>query len=71
MKYAMIAPQEGNRICQIENQIFPLVPPNFWTECPDDVTPESHDYVNGEFVPKPPQEVAVPKVTQATGVEEM
>ncbi len=72
MKYAMIAPQEGSRICQIENQIFPLVPPNFWAECHDDVSADTHDYVDGEFVAKPPRPPAPsPVVTQASGVEEM
>lgn len=71
MKHAMIAPQEGDRICQIESEPFPLVSPNFWAECPDDVTPETHDYVDGIFVAKPLPEVVPPVVTQASGVEEM
>jgi hypothetical protein len=72
MKHALIAPQEGNRLCQVEADAFPVAPPLHWVECADDVSAETHDYVDGEFVVKPPRPPAPsPVVTQASGVEEM
>jgi hypothetical protein len=72
MKHALISPNEGNRLCQVEAATFDVSPPLFWIDCPDDVSADTHDYVDGEFVAKPPRPPAPsPIVTQASGVEEM
>lgn len=50
--FALIAPQEGNRICQIESDTFEVAPPLFWAECPPEAT-TAWTYENGAFVPPP------------------
>lgn len=37
---ALISPQENNRIAQVSEQDFPVAPPLFWTDCPNEVTTE-------------------------------
>lgn len=66
MKYALISPKEGNRFCETSQSAFPVAAPLHWVECADDVTAETHDYVGGEFVAKPPK-TGLP----ASGVKEM
>lgn len=71
MRHALISPPEGDRLCEVQDAPGNACSPLFWAECPDDVTPETHDYVDGAFVAKPLPEVVPPVVTQASGVEEM
>lgn len=56
MKYALISPDENNRICQVEDARFPVASPLHWVECADDVTPQTHRYVDGAFEELPPDE---------------
>lgn len=49
MKYALIT---FGKLCQVESTTFPVAPPFFWEECSDEVYPNTHDYINGEFVLK-------------------
>jgi len=53
---ALISPIEareiGVRVAQVEAEEFEVALPLYWTECPDEVTPE-WTYDNGEFVPPP------------------
>jgi hypothetical protein len=60
MKYALISPDENDRLCQVEEAPFPVAPPLHWVECADDVTPQTHRYVDGAFAlirpPAPPTE---------------
>jgi len=41
MKYALICPNEpildGYRVAQVEEVVFPVGDPTYWTECTDDV----------------------------------
>ena len=37
---ALISPNENNRICEIAENDFPIAPPLFWVDCPDDATTE-------------------------------
>lgn len=65
MKRALIQPP--NRVAQVEAQDFPVAPPLFWTDCPDDAKPETHFY-NGTTVvpnPSPPPPAAGAKVSLA------
>ena len=48
--YALISPNENNRIAQVEETEFPVAEPLFWTECPADCTTE-WTYVDGQFLP--------------------
>lgn len=50
---ALIDPR-FDRVCQIEENDFPVAEPLFWTECPDDITTQ-WTYVDGEFLPYIPQ----------------
>ena len=59
---ALISPNENNRICQIEEQDFPVAEPLFWIECPDNCTTQ-WTYVNGQFVEP---EVIVESVIEPT-----
>jgi hypothetical protein len=69
MKYALISPSEADRLCQVEVAPFQVASPLHWVECPDDVSPETHDYIDGGFVAKPP--APEPSKASASGVEEM
>lgn len=40
MKQALIY---GNRICQVENESFPVAEPLFWVDVDDDVRPDTHE----------------------------
>lgn len=37
---ALISPQENNRIAQVSPEDFPIAPPLFWVDCPEDITTE-------------------------------
>jgi hypothetical protein len=72
MKFALIAPNEAGRLCQVDTTPFPVAWPLFWIECPDDVTADTHDYVDGDFVPRPPRASVAPQISSSTtGVEEL
>jgi hypothetical protein len=38
--YALISPNENNRICQVEQTEFSVAEPLHWVICPSEVTPE-------------------------------
>lgn len=50
MNYALISPTENDRLCQVEDAPFPVASPLHWVECADDVSPQTHRYVDGAFV---------------------
>jgi hypothetical protein len=61
---ALISPQEkrtdyqgnvGERIAQVEQNEFPVAPPLFWTDCPNDCVADVWWYYNGtcEVMPQP------------------
>jgi hypothetical protein len=54
MIYALISPGENDRFCEVQPAPFAVASPLHWVECADDVTPDTHDYIDGAFVPKPP-----------------
>lgn len=43
----------GQRIAQVNDIEFPVAPPLFWTDCPDDCVPDLWYYSNGQCLPKP------------------
>jgi hypothetical protein len=47
---ALISPNENNRICQVQEQDFPVAKPLEWVVCPDDCTTK-WTYVDGVFKP--------------------
>lgn len=51
--YALISPNENNRICQVEQAEFPVAEPLFWAECPADCTTE-WTYNGTDFLPPAP-----------------
>lgn len=63
MKWALIVPQQNNRIAQVENEQFPVAPPLYWVDCEDDVD-LSWSYENKKFVPPitKPIETSIPRV---------
>ncbi len=60
---ALISPSEtaydyegtaiGQRIAQVNDVEFPVAPPLFWTDCPDDCAADLWYYSNGQCLPKP------------------
>lgn len=70
MKYALISPGEGDRLCQVEATQFEVAAPLHWVECADDVTPQTHRFISGAFelLPPPP---APPSSGPASGVTEL
>jgi hypothetical protein len=60
---ALISPNEiavsydgtllGQRVAQVGNNEFPIAPPLFWTDCPDDCVADLWYYSNGQCFPKP------------------
>ena len=57
---ALISPNEvfesGIRVAQVEadDKVFPVAPPMFWIDCPEDVTPQ-WTYVDGDFIAPIPE----------------
>lgn len=43
----------GQRIAQVSEAEFPVAPPLFWTDCPDDCAADSWYYSDGQCLPKP------------------
>lgn len=62
MKYALISPEENDRICQVEDAPFQVAPPLRWMPCADEVT-AAWRYVDGAFAPPPPP--SLPEVKAA------
>jgi hypothetical protein len=60
MRNALIYADTPPRLCQVADETFPVAAPFMWIECPPDVTPETHDYVGGDFVQRPPVTVVQP-----------
>lgn len=56
---ALISPNENNRICQVEQDEFPVAPPLEWVTCPDDCTTE-WTYTGTTFEPPAPPPVVIP-----------
>lgn len=56
---ALVSPNEpvdgGFRIAQVEpfDKIFPVAPPMFWTDCPDDCEPDLWYYDTSDNLCKP------------------
>ena len=57
--YALISPNENNRICQVEQDEFPVAPPLEWVACPDNCTTE-WTYNGTTFEPPAPPPVVIP-----------
>lgn len=58
---ALIAHNENDRICQVQETEFPVAPPLEWVACPDECTTE-WTYVDGTFEPPVPPPVYIPSV---------
>jgi hypothetical protein len=71
MKYALISPTEGDRFCQVEDAPFPVAAPLHWVECADDVSPQTHRYVDGAFELIPPLPTEPVSSGEANGVTEL
>lgn len=69
--FALISPGEGDRFCEVQEQPFEVTAPLYWMEVSPGVTPDTHDFIGGEFVAKPPPPVRNVNRTQVSGVEEM
>lgn len=52
MKHALI---KSSALVQVADAPFDVHPDFFWTDCADDVTPETHEYLNGALVLKVPK----------------
>lgn len=60
---ALISPNEkvysydgtelGSRVAQIEETEFPVAPPLFWIDCPDDCAADEWYYSEGQLYIKP------------------
>jgi len=50
MKRALI---KGLAVCQVELQDFPVASSFFWTDCADNVSPETHQWDGAQIVAKP------------------
>ena len=46
---ALISPLENYRICQVEENDFPVAEPLFWTDCPNNCDTQWF-YENGAFI---------------------
>lgn len=59
--YALISPNENNRICQVEENIFPVADPLHWVDLSNVVGNVTTEwiYVDGNFVPPVPVVVEV------------
>ena len=64
---ALISPNENNRICQVEEQDFPVADPLFWADCPDDCTTE-WTYTDGVFNPPMPPAPPTAEENKTTAV---
>lgn len=64
--FALISPNENNRICQVTATEFPVAEPLFWAECPADCTTQ-WTYVDGQFLP-PVVPVPTAEENKATAV---
>ena len=51
--FALISPNENNRICQVDATEFPVADPLFWVECPADCN-TGWTYIDGQFIPPAP-----------------
>lgn len=55
MKWALISPNEDNRVAQVADTIkdtFEVAPPLKWIQCPDDVVADRYTYDGTTFTPK-------------------
>lgn len=60
---ALISPNEpaysydrtllGQRVAQVSDNEFPVAPPLFWADCPDDCAPDMWYYSEGQLYIKP------------------
>jgi hypothetical protein len=71
MKYALISPQENDRLCQVEDVPFPVASPLFWVECGDDVTPQTHRFAGIDGIVELPPPPAPVSSGEANGVTEL
>lgn len=55
----------GNRICQVENESFPVAEPLFWVDVDDDVRPDTHEWRDGAAALIPEPEPAPPVVPES------
>lgn len=60
---ALISPQENNRIAQVSPEDFPIAPPLFWVDCPEDITTEWTYDDSGFQEPVVPEVVTPPAPT--------
>ena len=63
MSYALISPNEGNRICDVEVVEFPVAAPLYWVQIPDGQSVNTTWTFDGSAfhtpVPQPPQPIIV------------
>lgn len=67
---ALISPNEnsysydgtllGSRVAQVNNEIFPVAPPLFWVDCPNNCVADLWYYLEGKLYikPLPPEDIA-------------
>ena len=55
-EYTPVITKIGQRVCQVEQEEFPVAPPLFWFECADDVVADQFyfDEPTQEILPVPP-----------------
>jgi hypothetical protein len=41
---------EHNTVAQVEQDEFPVAPPYFWVDCPDNIVAYQYTYTNGQFI---------------------
>lgn len=65
MKHALIE-KATRRFCQRvdQGQEFPVYQALEWRDCPDNVTPATHDFDGANFLPKPPPPAPDPRLVQ-------
>lgn len=70
MFYALVSPNEDNRVAEVSTEPFPVAPPLMWVPCPDNVAAD-WTFQDGQFVEPAPQqgEPVVPFVPRWTPLQ--
>jgi len=52
MKYALLLDENSSKLEFVSRLPFGVSPPMIWVECGDDVSVDTHEFVDGKFVLK-------------------